>query len=278
MSFEKRKLLSIGEFSSLSGINIKKLRYYDRIGILKPAYIDEETNYRYYTFVQKYIAEIIIFCSELDIPFKNIGRFIDKNNNINYEEIASYGKKLALNKIKIIKSNLNFIEAMEKDLKRCNDLYFKKQAIYKMNKKICYVIPFNKNQTSVEFHVKIQQTIQKIEKEGYTPSYEFGLISLFKNNEVNTYLFIDLENINLEKKNKNIIILPESYYYCILCDYSEIKTNVKVYDNLLKINKDRIIIESELYSDYSKIASPIFELRCSLNENEAAEILKKIAN
>lgn len=29
---------------------------------------------------------------------------------------------------------------MEKDLKRCNDLYFKKQAIYKMNKKICYVI------------------------------------------------------------------------------------------------------------------------------------------
>ena len=116
------------------------------------------------------------------------------------------------------------------------------------------MIPFNKKQASVEFHVKIQQTIQKIEKEGYTPSYEFGLISLFKNNEVNTYLFIDLENINLEKKNKNIIILPESYYYCILCDYSEIKTNVKVYDNLLKINKDRIIIESELYSDYSKIA------------------------
>lgn len=59
-------------------------------------------------------------------------------NDINYEEIAIYGKKLALNKIKIIKSNLYFIEAMEKDLKRCNDLYFKKQAIYKMNKKICY--------------------------------------------------------------------------------------------------------------------------------------------
>lgn len=134
-----------------------------------------------------------------------------------------------------------------------------KQSIKWIRKYVTDLIPFNKKQASVEFHVKIQQTIQKIEKEGYTPSYEFGLISLFKNNEVNTYLFIDLENINLEKKNKNIIILPESYYYCIICDYSEIKTNVKVYDNLLKINKDRIIIESELYSDYSKIASPIFE-------------------
>lgn len=277
MSFEKRKLLSIGEFSSLSGINIKKLRYYDKIGILKPTYIDEETNYRYYTFVQKYIAEIIIFCSELDIPFKNIGRFIDKNNNINYEEIANYGKKLALNKIKIIKSNLNFIEAMEKDLKRCNDLYLKKHEVYKMTKKICYIIPFNKKQTSIEFHVKLQQTIQTIEKEGYTPSYEFGLVTFCKNNEVKTYLFIDLENTNLERKNKNIIVLPESYYYCVLSDYSDIETNLKTYDDLLKINKDRIIIESELYSDYSKITSPIFELRCSLSEDEATELLKKIA-
>ena len=74
--------------------------------------------------------------------------------------------------------------------------------------------------------LKCNKLSKKIEKEGYTPSYEFGLISLFKNNEVNTYLFIDLENINLEKKNKNIIILPESYYYFILCDYSEIASPI----------------------------------------------------
>lgn len=114
------------------------------------------------------------------------------------------------------------------------------------------------------------------------PSFELTIDKDEGVNQVTLYggetVFSDLENINLEKKNKNIIILPESYYYCILCDYSEIKTNVKVYDNLLKINKDQIIIESELYSDYSKITSPIFELRCSLNEKEATEIIKKIAN
>ena len=111
------------------------------------------------------------------------------------------------------------------------------------------------------------------------PSFELTIDKDEGFNQVTLYdgetVFSDLENINLEKKNKNIIILPESYYYCILCDYSDIKTNVKVYNNLLKINKARIIIESELYSDYSKIVSPIFELRCSLNENEAAEIIKK---
>lgn len=117
---------------------------------------------------------------------------------------------------------------------------------------------------------------------GSKPSFKLTIDKDEGVNQITLYegetVFSDLENINLEKKNKNIIILPESYYYCILCDYSEIKTNVKVYDNLLKINKDRIIIESELYSDYSKIASPIFELRCSLNENEAVKIIKKIAN
>lgn len=78
------------------------------------------------------------------------------------------------------------------------------------------------------------------------PSFELTINKDEGVNQVTLFdgetVFSDLENINLEKKNKNIIILPESYYYCILCDYSDIKTNVKVYNNLLKINKNRIII------------------------------------
>ena len=37
----------ISEFAKLRGININSLRYYEKIGILKPAYVDEKTNYRY---------------------------------------------------------------------------------------------------------------------------------------------------------------------------------------------------------------------------------------
>ena len=40
--------LSIGAVSKRKGVSIKSLRYYDRIGVLRPAYINKDTNYRYY--------------------------------------------------------------------------------------------------------------------------------------------------------------------------------------------------------------------------------------
>lgn len=42
-------MLKISEFSKLSGASVKTLRYYDRIGIVKPAFIDANTGYRYYS-------------------------------------------------------------------------------------------------------------------------------------------------------------------------------------------------------------------------------------
>ena len=41
-------MLKIGEFSGLSRISIRMLRYYDENGLLCPAYIDETSGYRYY--------------------------------------------------------------------------------------------------------------------------------------------------------------------------------------------------------------------------------------
>ena len=40
-------MLKIGEFSKLSRVSIRMLRYYDAIGLLKPAETDRFTDYRY---------------------------------------------------------------------------------------------------------------------------------------------------------------------------------------------------------------------------------------
>ena len=42
----------IGEFSYLCSMSIKTLRYYDKIGVLIPASVDELTGYRYYSIDQ----------------------------------------------------------------------------------------------------------------------------------------------------------------------------------------------------------------------------------
>ncbi|MBM3146155.1 MAG: MerR family transcriptional regulator, partial [Chloroflexi bacterium] len=45
-------MLKIGDFSKLSRVSVKTLRYYDGIGLLKPLQVDRFTAYRYYSYEQ----------------------------------------------------------------------------------------------------------------------------------------------------------------------------------------------------------------------------------
>jgi len=45
-------MLKIGDFSKLSRVSIRMLRYYDEIGLLKPVETDRFTDYRYYSEAQ----------------------------------------------------------------------------------------------------------------------------------------------------------------------------------------------------------------------------------
>ena len=53
--------MTVNEFAKLSGISVRTVHYYDRIGLLKPAFINELNGYRFYdeTSVQR-IQEILI--------------------------------------------------------------------------------------------------------------------------------------------------------------------------------------------------------------------------
>ena len=41
-------MYKIGDFSKMSKTTIKALRYYEKEELLKPAFIDQDTSYRYY--------------------------------------------------------------------------------------------------------------------------------------------------------------------------------------------------------------------------------------
>ncbi|PJH76181.1 MAG: MerR family transcriptional regulator, partial [Anaerolineae bacterium CG_4_9_14_0_8_um_filter_58_9] len=45
-------MIRIGDFSKLSRVSIKTLRYYDEMDLLEPIAVDRFTGYRYYEFDQ----------------------------------------------------------------------------------------------------------------------------------------------------------------------------------------------------------------------------------
>ena len=68
--------LTIGELAKTNSVSVKALRYYEKIGILKPAYINPHNGYRYYTPKQSLIVSFITTFLELNIPLKNFKNYI----------------------------------------------------------------------------------------------------------------------------------------------------------------------------------------------------------
>ena len=42
-------MFRIGEFSHIGRVSARLLRYYDKLGLLAPGFVDSQTGYRYYT-------------------------------------------------------------------------------------------------------------------------------------------------------------------------------------------------------------------------------------
>ena len=70
----------IGEFSYLCSMSIKTLRYYDKIGVLIPASVDELTGYRYYDIDQLEQAQKIKSLQEASFTLEEIKAILKEKN------------------------------------------------------------------------------------------------------------------------------------------------------------------------------------------------------
>ncbi len=73
-------LLSIGEFSRLSGLSIGALRHYDAEGVLRPSVVDPATSYRRYRRIQLAAARTIAKLRSLELPLEDIRQTLGTND------------------------------------------------------------------------------------------------------------------------------------------------------------------------------------------------------
>jgi|GEM_PF-4117972 len=78
---------SIGQFSRLSNITIKTLRYYDAEGILKPAHVDEASAYRYYTAAQLEDARLLQQLRFMHVPLDILRDFMRRPTAAHQQEV-----------------------------------------------------------------------------------------------------------------------------------------------------------------------------------------------
>jgi DNA-binding transcriptional MerR regulator/GNAT superfamily N-acetyltransferase len=66
-------LLPIGRFARATRLSVKALRHYDELGLLRPAYVDPSSGYRYYRPAQANQAEAIRVLRSVEMPLEEIG-------------------------------------------------------------------------------------------------------------------------------------------------------------------------------------------------------------
>jgi len=83
----EKKFLTISEFAKLRGVSIGSLRYYEKLDVLTPAYIDPKTKYRYYLPEQLSTLDTILLCIDLDIPLKDLKDYVDDDGYMHYRDL-----------------------------------------------------------------------------------------------------------------------------------------------------------------------------------------------
>lgn len=85
----KNGLLSIGRMAEMNHVTIAALRLYDEEGLLKPAYTDPSTGYRYYDIHQNARLDMIAYMKELGMSLQEIKKVLQSGDPALIESILA---------------------------------------------------------------------------------------------------------------------------------------------------------------------------------------------
>ncbi|MBO5472416.1 MAG: MerR family transcriptional regulator [Lachnospiraceae bacterium] len=271
--------MSIGKVSKLKNVSIKSLRYYDQIGILKPAFVNTETNYRYYTREQLYLLDAITVCIRLGIPLKDLNRYVE-HDSINLQKLLYDGKILAEQKIMEIHDCLGTLQEtlqnMASPVTGLAKIPESKSGVLlpdgffhnEIQERTLLTVPLDEDDTPKyygQYILKLFVTAQQI---GLAVSYPSGVLHQYEEGVYRRFMFLTVsdESGNVDEAYRDAIrTIPSGDFACRklsahIADFPSIKDEMR---EVLK-QTDFCVIETDALSEENKKDGYPFELEYRL--------------
>lgn len=209
-----KNVFLISEFAQLRNININSLRYYEKLGILKPAYTNPETNYRYYTSEQLRVLDIILLCVRLGVPLKELEQYIDEGETLNVQNLLLQGKALLEKQIRKAYEDISMIDHLLYNIEGVKAVG-EKTSFYTRAIGERHVVTSDWV-TQLPERKQIERWIAKLyamaQKDGLQPVLPPGLLARRRGEDKTEYCFF-LEIVTA-KEYPNIVTLPNGEYLC----------------------------------------------------------------
>ena len=241
---------TISEFAGLRNIDINSLRYYEKIGLLKPARVDRETRYRYYRAEQLPALDTIMLCVDLGIPLKELLRYIDTNGVLQSQKLFEYGKILVQKRIHALRLGLDKIEYSIRYMEQCNE-FSDRTGLYEraIPKRRFFCVEYTGKVSDMK-RVQIESTklFQAAQNAEATPVFPAGIILKFNGSEaVSCRLFFEIAEKELS--HRQIMEIPEGSYRCMQSGFLSTDALMDTLHSNFEENKP-IIISNMLFEKY----------------------------
>lgn len=270
--------MSIGKISKLKNVSIKSLRYYDQIGILKPAFVNTETNYRYYTEEQLYLLDAITVCIKLGIPLKDLNNYVE-NDSINLQKLLYDGKILAEQKIleihhclgtlqETLQNMSSSVTGMAKIPKSRSGILLPDGFYHNaVEERHLLIVPLDEMDTPKYYGQHILKLFVTAQQRGITASYPSGVLHEYKDGAYTRYMFLTLSQTQ-DSSGTSASVNESAFYTLPKGDYAcrRISTHIgdfySVKEEMKEVLKDDnfCIIETDTLSEQNKKDGYPFEL------------------
>jgi DNA-binding transcriptional MerR regulator len=173
-----KDFLTSGEFASLRNVNLNSLRYYEKMNLLKPAWIDLETKYRYYRLEQLSSLDTILFFIEVGMPLRTLKDYIDQDGNLDQRRVLRDSKKAMNEKISSMNAKLATTEFYLMNLEQnrwCNE----QEGIFtrEIGERFFIVAPFHGEwKEPLRREKEAMRLFHKAQDAGMLPTFPAGIL------------------------------------------------------------------------------------------------------
>ncbi len=261
----KNNYFTIGQISRIKGITIKALRFYERLGVIKPAYTDPETKYRYYAIEQFIQFDVIRALRSLDISPKDIRDILGEKDTGRLLEYLEKQEDNARQKIRGLQKTIKtigltrgtIVEAQARITRE--DVYTREiPKRYCLTQKI--KDPFEEREVLVQF----SEFPMMIEKKGLLDTYITGVALLPEaTHQFHPAYIFNLVARYKDADRKELSTIPAGKYACVCYNRENISCQQQRFFRYLENNKltPRLILQVDLLNDVFNSDNYYFELQ-----------------
>lgn len=236
-----KDMFSVGELAGYQNISKQTLIFYDKIGLFKPAYVDPNNNYRYYTAKQIDYLDTILIMKEMGFSLAEIQKHM-KSYTIDTSLIALRKQMSVLEhqikRLRLIKNRLAHRCAQMESVKEFNE---RNQVVTVKQAEQRYLLcaPVEPPRSAREISIATKKCFSQAMRDELPIFFQTGVIVPYENILQGRYTEASFAFLPIGEtaKAENIRLIPQGKTACIYhCgDYWSVESS---YKKLLKFCAD----------------------------------------